>query len=70
MPSSFLQTPLWLQAEQDLKNQLLSNDQNETKSLSDLSGDLSSESYSSTDADLSEQNIKAAPSLGLVRHFF
>jgi hypothetical protein len=70
MPSSFLQIPLWLQAEKDLLHQLASNEQADMKDTRDESASFINTSASGSENNLSSQGVKAAHSLGLVRHFF
>ncbi|MFK7970573.1 MAG: hypothetical protein AB8F95_09405 [Bacteroidia bacterium] len=70
MPSSILQTPLWLQAEQELRNQLMS--------FNEVDSDVSNvdiDAYTDTtlgrhEAEFAQKGIKAAASLGAARHAY
>ena len=70
MPSSILQTPLWLQAEQDLRNQLLTFNDADTKSSNETSISLAETTLGRHEAEFSQKGIKAAAQLGPGRHLF
>lgn len=70
MPSSILQTPLWLQAEQELRNQLTSFDEGTSQKVVEDEVSLADTTLGRHEASYSNKGVKAAASLGVARHFF
>ena len=68
MPSTIIQTPLWLKAEEELRNQLLSHDEIDFNEFEDNTVSLTDTTLGRHEAEFSSKGIKAAARLGAARH--